>query len=280
MQTAAERIAAFILERESIRHKKESGGKRPWTDNEILAKYRFCNVQREDDKVTRWLKKHWRDPFAGHKNMTAALLLARMINWPPTLEWMGFPDKWDPERMVDCIHDIHKKGKAWSSAYIVSTCGEKIDKAVYVVRTASVVQGRPWYTPNVGDTLDSVWTKLRTVNGLGAGFIAAQVVADLKYCDESLMKAEDWWTWAVPGPGSRRGLNRYYGHLLESSWTTAGWQSALQLMINAVSPLIGRMELHAQDWQNCLCEWDKYERTRLGQGKPRAGYTPSSTYSV
>ena len=30
--------------------------------------------------------------------------------------------------------------------------------------------------------------------------------------------------------------------------------------------------LHAQDVENCLCEFDKYERTRLGEGRPRSLY--------
>jgi hypothetical protein len=33
--------------------------------------------------------------------------------------------------------------------------------------------------------------------------------------------------------------------------------------------------LHAQDLQNCLCEFDKYERARLGQGVPKQIYTPN-----
>lgn len=30
--------------------------------------------------------------------------------------------------------------------------------------------------------------------------------------------------------------------------------------------------LDAQDLQNCLCEFDKYERVRMGQGRPRSRY--------
>jgi hypothetical protein len=32
---------------------------------------------------------------------------------------------------------------------------------------------------------------------------------------------------------------------------------------------IGLGDLHAQDLQNCLCEFDKMERARLGEGKPK-----------
>ena len=30
--------------------------------------------------------------------------------------------------------------------------------------------------------------------------------------------------------------------------------------------------LEMRDIEHCLCEFDKYERVRLGQGKPRAKY--------
>ena len=32
--------------------------------------------------------------------------------------------------------------------------------------------------------------------------------------------------------------------------------------------------------EHSLCEWDKYERVRLGQGKPRSVYTPTMFSSV
>ena len=35
--------------------------------------------------------------------------------------------------------------------------------------------------------------------------------------------------------------------------------------------------LTAHDVQFCLCEFDKYERVRLGEGRPRALYKPPAT---
>jgi hypothetical protein len=39
----------------------------------------------------------------------------------------------------------------------------------------------------------------------------------------------------------------------------------------AVSHKYGK-PMHAQDLQNCLCEFDKYERARLGEGTPKQIY--------
>ena len=50
----------WVAERERIRVRKESGQPFPWTDDPILATYRFCNVRREDDRVTIWVRTHRR----------------------------------------------------------------------------------------------------------------------------------------------------------------------------------------------------------------------------
>lgn len=278
----AQRVANWIMDRERLRTLNESGMPYDVYGDPILAKYRFCNVRREDDRVTRWLKKNWRDPYAGHPNMVGAMLLARMVNWPPTLEAIGFPEKWNPDYVVDMINYVARTQKAWSAAYIVSTCGQAMDKARYVVQTVDQVMGRPAYTPQPEDTLQAVWQRLRGINGLGAGFIAAQVVADLKYCDEHLLLARDWLSFAVSGPGSRRGLNRYWLRDKNDPCKEVEWKEWLNEMIVEVIPLLppDLQDIHSQDFQNVMCEWDKYERVRLGEGKPRKAYKPETAYSV
>jgi hypothetical protein len=105
-------------------------------------------------------------------------------------------------------------------------------------------------------------------------FMVGQMVADTKYVDPILLEADDWHTWAVSGPGSRRGLNRVTGRPLDGGWNDDVFLDTLTGLRNYVNenlpPWMPR--LHAQDLQNCLCEFDKYERVRLGQGRPRSLY--------
>jgi hypothetical protein len=132
---------------------------------------------------------------------------------------------------------------------------------------------RPGLTPKEGNGLGDFHRRLSRCNGLGA-FLAAQIVADAKY-HGALMDAHDWWTWSAAGPGSTRGLNRLYGLPLGHTWTEDEWRDhmfALQSAIDEMVKAAGMPRLHAQDIQNCLCEFDKYERVRLGEGKPRALY--------
>ena len=47
-----ERFYYFIKEREQIRLARQVGLPAPWTDDEILTNYRFCNIRRMDDIVS------------------------------------------------------------------------------------------------------------------------------------------------------------------------------------------------------------------------------------
>src|SRR3990167_2469498 len=47
---------ATMIERERIRVKKERGDLPPWTEDPTLRKFRFCNVWRQDDRVSRDIK--------------------------------------------------------------------------------------------------------------------------------------------------------------------------------------------------------------------------------
>jgi hypothetical protein len=65
---------------------------------------------------------------------------------------------------------------------------------------------REQYRPQAGETLAAYSAKLQGIERLG-DFLAAQVVADLKHV-APLCDAADWHSFAEPGPGSVRGLNR------------------------------------------------------------------------
>src|SRR5262245_42081973 len=80
-----ERLLYFIRERERVRSRRAKGKPWPWTDNPILREYRFCNVRREDDAVTRWIAEHWRAPNADDPDIAFAMVVARFINNPETL---------------------------------------------------------------------------------------------------------------------------------------------------------------------------------------------------
>lgn len=263
-------LAYWISERSLIQERRAAGVKKPWTQDPILQSYRFCNVHREHDKVTQWIDRNWRRPFAGHENMAFAMLLARLVNWPDTLAILGFPQEpqWDGATFVARMHDRQMADeKTFGGAYIVSTNGVQMDKAEYLDKyVLTPVFRLIRQLPN--ESLEDAYKFLINMNGVGS-FIAGQIIADLKYTSV-LGDAIDWHDWCAKGPGSMRGLNRLAGHPLEMKWNNEQFVRILKQVREQLG--FARHDICLQDLQNCLCEFDKYQRVKLGQGKPRASY--------
>lgn len=272
----------WIKERHSIYLKRQAGKAKPWTKDPILQTYRFCNVYRELDVVTKWINEVWRTPNDKDPNLWFAMVVARLINWPPTMAILGYPLRndtkkgpWIPDHFVGTIRHMQNLGaKAYGGAYIVSTNGHAMEKAEYL---ADRVLGPLWAArrgaPVTATTLLDMHQWLSQFDGLGS-FMAGQVVADIKYSTQySPVICTDWWSFAASGPGSRRGLNRILGYGVDNPWKERQWHTALLLLgaiVEAKLPNIPR--IHMQDLQNCLCEYDKYMRVKLGEGRPRSLY--------
>src|ERR1700752_355827 len=112
----------WIAERHRIYLKKSAGEPPPWTEDETMRRYRFCNVFRELDKVTVWLRENWRDPYADSDSLWIAMCLARQINWPETLAEIGFPEHgYDAEAVRQALAARKLRGeKVYTGAYMIS----------------------------------------------------------------------------------------------------------------------------------------------------------------
>jgi hypothetical protein len=83
-------------------------------------------------------------------------------------------------------------------------------------------------------------------------------------------------TWAPLGPGSARGINRLLGRPKDRAVSQIEFQQLLPQLIAELRTRVAELwedrRLQAMDVQNCLCEFDKYRRLTLGEGKVRARY--------
>jgi hypothetical protein len=275
------KLRAFIEERHLIYLRKEAGLMKPWTKDPIMRMYRFCNICREWDTETRWISEYWRTPHKDDKDLWFAMLVARVFNWRETLNDIGYPVPWTEKYRRNLLEDVDRRmrtgQKVWTGAYIVSTNGHREAKHDYFVNRVfePAWAAREQIRPVQGDTLESFAKRLITLNGL-SHFMTGQIVADVKFTGP-LLDAEDWATWCVPGPGSTRGMNRIYGFELDAKWNKDVFRGAVNDLIEEMDYRVGGPPrppecLSAQDLQNCLCEFDKYERVRLGEGRPRSLY--------
>ena len=275
VQDQLERFFYYINERHNIYRKRQEGEKFPWTKDEILQTYSFCNVFRELDKVTIWLRKNWKEPYADHPNLPFAMAMARQINWPETLEELGFPEHWNPERLKAIMQGrMNRKEKVYTGAYMLTGTlgGTKVEQTIGKILTP-LYENPPTIYKN---SLEKTWAEYLPYAGF-SGFMAYEVVTDLRH-SKYLENADDIMTWANAGPGAKRGLNRIYGRPLDQ--TIKGFQltEEMELLLN-FSDQEGILEkyvpnLEMREIEHCLCEFDKYERVRLGQGRPRSKYKP------
>jgi hypothetical protein len=201
------------------------------------------------------------------------MAVARLVNWPDTLAALGYPTPWDRDHFVAVLQARAAEGaKVWGDAYNISNAGKSRPKVEVVADVLDALWARrKALRPREDDSLLGFCARLKAMDGF-ASFMAAQVVADVKYA-EPLRSARDWWTFAAPSPGSKRGLNRAMGRPVDAPWRNDDtWRAVLARLQEAIAPELERIglgRLCAQDLQNCLCEFDKYERVRLGEGKPK-----------
>ncbi|MEY9401743.1 hypothetical protein ABIF66_002944 [Bradyrhizobium japonicum] len=269
----------WITEREAIRTRRKAGQPAPWTNDPIFQEYRFCNVRREHDAVTRHIAQTWREPYAGDPNLWFAMALARFINWPDTLDELGYPTEWDREHFKKVLSSrMQRSEQVFGPAYVIPNGGSSKPKIDYL---AENILNRLWRARHHmalkhGVTLAAYCARLMDFDGVGS-FMAAQVLADLKYV-EPLRSAQDWMSFAISGPGSRRGLNRVMNRPPDAPWIEPAWRRAFGRFEDAIRPELQRIglgDLHCQDLQNCLCEIDKYLRCALGQGRPKRKFRPA-----
>ncbi len=273
-QKRFETLLHWIRERESIRRLKESGAPRPWTTDPILREWRFCNVNRCDDTVTRWVFAHVIAPHASSPSLWLNLVIARLVNWPDSLAALGYFDTWDAERFVRVLGSL--RGKVWTGAYMIPAGPAGVDKARYLAdSTLSALWERRSSAPTDG-WCASWQIFIERARSMG-GFLANQVVTDMKY-SPVLAAAPDRETFVVAGPGTQRGLNRLHGRPLDATWKRTEAASALaelRALVVVEEPAITETMRDLNNLSNCMCEFDKYERVRIGEGKPRARYEPA-----
>jgi len=315
VKKGVERFFRYARERHQIHLRRAAGMPRPWTKDPILKTYRFTQVFRELDRTTRWFADHVREPLRDKPEVLLATVLFRLLNRTEVGEAIFLHDSLLEESSVfyelvrACSHPraktkvpqalanveravyafVGERGPHATGAYIISSPKgyAKLPGILEVVRRFCMTCDWEFYDGK-SNTLEDTWEHLKEHDYFGP-FHSYEIVTDLRHT-ALLDRAPDVMTWANPGPGARRGLNRVEGREVSDHSMRSGH------MIEEMRGLLAcsrdkslwpqcridtkKTWLYDHEWptwemrdvEHTLCEFDKYERTRLGEGRPRGVY--------
>lgn len=287
----------FMKAREMVRRNRAAGFPKPWTDDEILQNYKFTNVHRHHDRTSDQLRRdHYGPNFWAHR--AEILMNCALFRYFGTVEfalavgWQEFDD-FDFEGIKETATERLAKGeRVFTGAYVITNQGISAPKQEVVVDVFlkslwQVIQDS-WVKFEKETSWEVLVDHMRTIKGFGgSGFMTKEILLDTTYTsfwgvpeehpnDGTFSFPTDWWSYTPVGPGARRGAARVLGDNLAHALNEQETQKVIKELMLAQGEhwLVGD-KLCPHDIQFQLCEFDKYERVRLGQGRPRSKYNGS-----
>ena len=271
----------YINERESIRNKREAGETFPWTEDPILRDYRFTNVRRTDDRVSKW----YIDNIANNTDLTLPqkmynAILFRAWNKPETSELfqqpiLNFTDETldrigqEASDKLDLMPDFKQYGSAYFQSGLKGAWKREGHSALRMLDMIKSVREDGVIMKIIMPANERLaYETIIALNGVGS-FLAYQMLVDLTYIPEMELN-EDYFT--VAGPGCRLGIdmlveNRDGMTHEEVIFHIRDNQHALDLDID--------FQLTVMDIENIFCEFSKYTKRYLGQRNRMRHFKPN-----
>lgn len=267
----------FMERRHTIYLDRKAGKPWPWTKDPVLLKWKFTNVYRELDKTTVWFRENVRDPLRNDfDKVIRATIIFRWFNRIETGEILRANSlliHWDRKTARRVLKGLKP---LVTGAYMIKTPTGK-DKLEGMLDVISSIEKKMPYIFDYfrgNPTLEACTEHLREYPFMGP-FLAFEVVTDLRHTCV-LEKAWDIRTWANPGPGAMRGMNRLTGKPVrpKRQWPREAYiqmmQELLSISLSTWPKTFPPLEM--RDIEHSLCEFDKYMRAKTGQGEPKAVY--------
>lgn len=287
----------YMRARHEIYLKRKAGLPRSeWTDDPIFQQFRFCNVFRELDTTTIWLRENVREKVPVEHILLATVVfrwfnriktgeaifvqeaLGLQDELPGETAWDAFVRLGDVDYLRAAIYSYCSPGPYVTGSYIIKTPDgmDKLDGVLWCIDQFTKGNAH-FYTPNSmnwrqmtehliknegEDRLQHVWEWLRQFKFMG-DFSAYEVVTDLRHTP-LLNKAPDIMTWANPGPGAMRGLNVLHGRDWDFKQPKQKFIEEMRILLSiSDDPEMWPREwpaLEMRDIEHSLCELLKYTR--------------------
>lgn len=283
----------------------------PWTKNSILAESKFTNVYRELDNHSQWqIKNIILDKSLSLRNLIWKIMVFRYFNNPSTFSFAettrgwnaGIPDweNYKEEDFVELLKDIRDCGaNPFTNAYLINSMAAPGKSRDYCYSRVVI----PFLHKNINELIKKVLTAknpeeiiefLKTFPGV-ADFIAHEFYQDFtyisRYTNRKFMKfTQDDYT--NVGPGASVGIRLIFPDLKGQKQKEGIYR--LRDLAKTELAKFGKMPFLYWDKDNnkyycsneCnitlhqiemwLCEFQKYWKMTIGEGKQRSKFVPKS----
>ena len=255
----------FACERQNIFLKKLNNLPAPWTDDEILRTYKFCNSYRVNDRVSQYLLKN---VIYNNKKYTKETMLFRII-----LFKLFNKESFNQSKYSNVLKNALNNGvKIYNDAYI--SCANKAfgydkkhDNHLALLNKMFVVdkvQNKILECKNMKEAFNII----RSYPLIG-NFMAYQLVTDINYSDIVNWQENEF---TVAGPGSIRGIKKCFinkGNMTDEEIIKYMYENQDKEFkrLNLNFKRIINRPLQLIDCQNIFCELDKYLRVAVPQLK-------------
>jgi hypothetical protein len=287
----------FAARRHEIFLKRFRGDPKPWSEDEILRRYKFCNTYRATDRVSQYMIREViygegvgdLDPEDIFLRIVLFRLFSKEATWDALEEATGGVRRatLNVEPLGDLLEDLRSRGPIYTAAFILaapSSYGHKAKHRNHLALVADMFR-RGGLGASLGraKSLDDVFEALTSYPMIGP-FLGYQIAIDLNYSAELDFDENEF---TMPGPGALRGIEKVFSD-------TAGHtpQELIMRMVDRQEEEFARLglkfeglfkrPLKAIDCQGLFCETDKYSRAAFPHLKSnrvriKQEFTPSSS---
>lgn len=265
----------FAAERHRVFEARVAGAPWPWTQDQILQEYKFCNVYRAADRVSQYLIRNVAYSEDGSSaadrlfQIVAFRNFSNISTWKTVIEILGhLPRIADLESgafEAALTEAKDRNGGLYTGAFILcatNAYGRKTKHLNHVELFRDMfVRSRLAERILEAESLEEVYELLHAFPLMG-DFMSYQMAIDLNYSEHVNFSENDF---TKPGPGALRGIKKVFsglGGLTPQEvimWMVDNQDAEFARLGLEFNGLWGR-PIQAIDAQNLFCETDKYCR--------------------
>jgi hypothetical protein len=266
----------FAAERQRVFFSRTEGLSPPWTDDEIIAQYKFTNAYRASDRVSQYLIRRviYRDDLpATAEEIFFRIILFKFFNKIETWEllerkmgaltWEGF----DFDMLDELLTGAMATGKRiYSAAYIMPSASvlgyDRKHRNHLALLNRMMLDGLPARITGAVD-MQHGFELLLAYPSMG-DFLAYQYITDLNYSELTQFSEMEF---VVAGPGALDGIRKCFEDTAGLNppeiihFMTVRQEAEFERLGLNFQSLRGR-RLQLIDCQNIFCEVSKYARLR------------------